>query len=55
MDEEKETDFELYLQRYMTKHKLPRDEAIQHKLVQEAKQYYEEKEGMKYEDIAVYN
>ena len=55
MDEEKLSDFELYLQRYMTKHKLPRDEAIQHKLVQEAKKYYEEKEGMKNEDIAIYS
>ena len=53
MEEENLSDFELYLQGYMRTYKLPRDEAIQHKLVQEVKQYYEEKEGMKNEDITI--
>lgn len=55
MDEEKESDFEIYLKKYMRDRNLPRDEAIQHKLVQETKKYYEGKEGREHEDIAVYS
>ena len=35
-------DFEEYLERYCTKHRITPEVAKQHKLVQEVKKYYEE-------------
>lgn len=42
---EKKSDYELYLDRYCTKHKVSREDAEKHNLVQEYKRYCEEKEA----------
>lgn len=41
---EKKSDYEIYLDRYCTKHKVSREDAEKHNLVQEYKRYCEEKE-----------
>jgi hypothetical protein len=42
---EKKSDYEIYLDRYCTKHKVSREDAEKHNLVQEYKKYCEEKEA----------
>lgn len=42
---DKKSDYELYLDRYCTKHKVSREDAEKHNLVQEYKRYCEEKEA----------
>ena len=42
---EKKSDYEIYLDRYCTKHKVSREDAEKHNLVQEYKLYCEEKEA----------
>lgn len=42
---EKKSDYEIYLDRYCTKHKVSREDAEKHNLVQEYKRYCEEKEA----------
>lgn len=37
------TEYEKYLEKYCIKHEISKEEAEQHKLVKEAKAYYEEK------------
>lgn len=39
------SDFEIYLQRYMQQHRLPRDDVLQLAVVREVKRYYESREG----------
>lgn len=41
---EKKSDYEIYLDRYCTKHKVSREDAEKHNLVQEYKRYCDEKE-----------
>ena len=37
------TDFDIYVEKYSTKHKITTEEAKQHKLVKEVKEYYDKK------------
>ena len=38
-------DFEIFLEKYMQKHCLPRDDVLKHAVVREVKRYYESREG----------
>ena len=42
MNPKAQSDYELYLSKYMKQYGYSREEAEQHKLVQETKKYYEE-------------
>lgn len=41
------SDFERYVERYSVKHGLTKEQAEEHKVVQDVKEYYEEKESGK--------
>lgn len=45
MNEEVKSDFEAYVERYCRKHKITPEEAKQHALVRDVKEYYESMEG----------
>jgi len=49
------TEYEKYLEKYSIKHEISKEEAEQHKLVQEAKVYYEEKNKGRVESADISN
>ena len=48
-------DFDRYLERYCTKHKIDPEEAKKHKLVQDTKEYYYEREVTRNENTEIYS